>query len=92
MHYKDQRRRLPEIARELNVDLIVEGSIMRAGDRVRVTAQLIDARTDVHVWSDSYDDASADTIVLQETVARAIAQEVSNRVALRAPGSDRRWK
>jgi TolB-like protein len=83
MHYKDQRRRLPEIGRELNVDLIIEGSVRPAGDRVRVTAQLIDARTDEHVWSGSYDGSVENVIRLQDEVARAIAQDVEARVIVR---------
>ncbi len=80
MHYKDERRRLPEIARELNVDMIVEGSVTPAEDRVRITAQLIDARTDVHLWSDTYDHRLLDAIAIQDNVARAIAREVHDRV------------
>src|SRR6185503_19155852 len=55
MRYKGARRAVPEIAAELNVEAVLEGSVLRAGDRVRVTAQLIDARSDTHLWADRYD-------------------------------------
>ena len=55
MHYKGTKKGLPEIARELNVDAIVEGSVVRSGQRVRVTAQLIQAPTDQHLWAETYD-------------------------------------
>src|SRR5262249_7350918 len=55
MRYRDTPKPLPEIARELNVDAVVEGSVLRAGDRVRITVQLIHAATDQHLWADAYD-------------------------------------
>ncbi len=67
---------MPEIARELNVDSIVEGSITRSGDRVRVTAQLLRANTDEHIWADSYERNIGDILRLQSDVAQAIAQNV----------------
>jgi non-specific serine/threonine protein kinase len=76
MHFKGTTKTLPEIARELNVDGIVEGSVLRAGDRVRVTAQLIDVATDQHVWAESYERDMGDVLVLQSEVARAIAGEI----------------
>jgi serine/threonine-protein kinase len=76
MQYKNTAKRLPEIARELTVDAVVQGSVTRAGDRVRVTAQLIDAATDRHLWADEYDRDVRDVLVLQRDVARAIAREV----------------
>ena len=76
MQYKRTSKRLPEIARELTVDAVVQGSVTRAGDRVRVTAQLIDASTDRHLWADEYDRDVRDVLVLQRDVARAIAREV----------------
>ena len=54
MTYKNTKKTLPEIARELSVDAVVEGSVLREGNEVRVTAQLIDARTDEHIWARSY--------------------------------------
>jgi adenylate cyclase len=76
MQYKGERKPLPEIAEELDVDAVVEGTVMRAGGRVRITAQLIDARDDRHLWSDRYDRELADVLALQSEVARAIAQQV----------------
>lgn len=76
MRYKNTDKALPKIARELNVDAIVEGSAMRAGDRIRITAQLIHADTDRHLWAESYDRELRDVLVLQKEVAQAIAREV----------------
>jgi non-specific serine/threonine protein kinase len=76
MHFKGTTKTLPEIARELNVDGIVEGSVRRAGDRVRVTAQLIHVATDQHLWAESYERHMGDVLVLQSEVARAIAGEI----------------
>ena len=76
MAYKHTRKSLPQIARELNVDAVVEGSVLRSGDQVRITAQLIEAATDRHVWSQSYQGALRDTLALQNNVARAIADEI----------------
>jgi TolB-like protein/tetratricopeptide (TPR) repeat protein len=76
MHYKKARRPLPEIARELQVDGIVEGTVLRSGDRVRISAQLIDARTDGHIWAGSYERDLRDILTLQSEVARAIAGEI----------------
>ena len=76
MGYKGARKPLPQIARELNVDAVIEGSIMRSGGRVRITAQLIDAAVDKHLWAQSYDGDVRDTLALQSRVARAIADEI----------------
>lgn len=76
MAYKSGQKPLPEIARELNVDMLVEGSVMRDGDRVRVTAQLIDGATDEHLWARSFDRRMKDVLTLQDEIARAIAAEV----------------
>lgn len=76
MRYKDARKPLPEVAAELGVDAIVEGSVMRAGDRVRITAQLIDARTDRHLWAQTYERSLSDVLALQREVALAIAGEI----------------
>jgi TolB-like protein len=76
MQYKRAPKPLPEIARELNVDGIVEGAVMRDGDRVRITAQLIDASDDRHLWSDRYDRDLSDVLALQSDVARAIAEQI----------------
>lgn len=76
MHYRNTKKTLPEIARELNVDSIVEGSLTRSGDRVRVTAQLLRANTDEHIWAESYERNVGDILQLQSDVAQAIAEQV----------------
>jgi eukaryotic-like serine/threonine-protein kinase len=76
MQYKGARKALPEIARELKVDAVVEGSVLSSGGRVRVTAQLIYAPTDRHLWAGSYDRDLRDVLQLQSEVARAIADEI----------------
>ena len=76
MVYKDARKPLPQIARELNVDAVVEGSVLRSGDRVRITAQLIEAPTDRHLWSQSYEGDLRDTLAVQNSVATAIADQI----------------
>ena len=76
MAYKHARKPLPQIARELNVDAVVEGTVLRSGDRVRITAQLIEASSDKHLWSQSYEGELRDTLVLQNQVARAIAEQI----------------
>ena len=76
MVYKGARKPLPQIARELNVDAVVEGTVLRSGDQVRITAQLIEASTDKHLWSQSYEGELRDSLALQNTVARAIADHI----------------
>lgn len=76
MAYEGARKPLPQIARELHVDAVVEGTVLRAGDQVRITAQLIDASTDKHLWSQSYEGELKDTLALQDRVARAIAEQI----------------
>ena len=76
MAYEGARKPLPQIARELHVDAVVEGTVLRAGDQVRITAQLIDASTDKHLWSQSYEGELRDTLALQDRVARAIAEQI----------------
>src|SRR5205085_368230 len=73
MRYKGAQKPLPEIARELHVDAVVEGSVVRVRERVRITAQLIRAPTDVHLWGESYERDMGDVLALQDEVARAIA-------------------
>jgi TolB-like protein/DNA-binding winged helix-turn-helix (wHTH) protein/Tfp pilus assembly protein PilF len=80
MRYRGTRKALPEIARELNVEAVVEGTVVRVGPRVRITAQLIHAPTDRHLWAQSYDRELRDVLALQEDVARAIAQAVQVEV------------
>ncbi|MDA2926372.1 tetratricopeptide repeat protein, partial [Acidobacteria bacterium AH-259-G07] len=76
MRYKERNKSVPEIARELGVDAVVEGSVLRAGNRVRITAQLIHGTTDEHLWAESYQHDLSDILALQSEVARAIAQEI----------------
>jgi TolB-like protein/DNA-binding winged helix-turn-helix (wHTH) protein/Tfp pilus assembly protein PilF len=76
MTYKHARKPLPQIARELNVDAVVEGTVLRSGDQVRITAQLIEASTDKHLWSQSYEGELRDTLTLQNKVASAIADQI----------------
>jgi len=76
MAYKHARKPLPQIARELNVDAVVEGTVLRSGDQVRITAQLIEASSDKHLWSQSYQGELRDTLALQSKVARAIAEQI----------------
>ena len=80
MHYKGTNKSLPEIAKELNVDAVVEGTVQRSGERVHVRAQLIHAASDSHLWSADYDRDSRDILDLQSEVARAIASEVSIKI------------
>ncbi len=76
MHYKGVRKPLPEIARELQVEGVVEGTVLRSGERVRISAQLIHAPTDTHLWADSYERDLRNVLALQSEVAQAIAQGV----------------
>ncbi len=76
MVYKGARRPLPQIARELNVDAVVEGTVLHSGDQVRITAQLIEVSTDKHLWSQSYEGELRDTLALQSRVASAIADQI----------------
>src|SRR5437660_1753174 len=76
MLYKGVRKPLREIARELEVDAIVEGTVLRAGQRVRITAQLIDAANETHLWAESYERHLRDVLHLQAEVAEAIAKQV----------------
>jgi len=76
MTYKSTRKSLAEVARELNVEAVVEGSVLRSGERVRITAQLIEVPADRHMWAQSYEGDLRDTLTLQNSVARAIAEQV----------------
>jgi TolB-like protein len=76
MTYKGTEKTLPEIARELSVDAVVEGSVERQGNHVRITAQLIDARSDRHLWAESYDRDMTDSLQLQREVALAITDKI----------------
>jgi TolB-like protein/Flp pilus assembly protein TadD len=85
MHFKDTQLTVPEIAKTLNVDAIVEGSVIREGNRIRVHAQLIRAATDEHFWSATYDRDLQDVLALESEVAQSIA----NKVAVTITGQER---
>ena len=76
MAYRQTQKNIPEIARELGVDAVIEGSVLREGSRVRVTAQLIDGRTDRHMWADTFERELDSVLAIQNDVARAIARAV----------------
>jgi eukaryotic-like serine/threonine-protein kinase len=80
MRFKGASRALPEIARELGVDAVVEGSALRVGERVRITVQLVDAASDRSLWGKSYDRDLTDILTLQSEVAHAIANEIRIQV------------
>ncbi len=88
MLYKGKRKPTPEIARELNVDAVVEGAVLRSGNHVRITAQLIDARGDRQLWAETYESETRDVLALQDGVARAIAQQIQAKVT---PEEQARW-
>jgi len=77
MRYKDTDKSLPEIAKELNVDAIVEGTIWRSGDQVRISTQLIHATKDQHLWAESYERDLRDVLSLQRELAREIANTIN---------------
>ncbi|MGH7530654.1 MAG: BTAD domain-containing putative transcriptional regulator [Gemmatimonadales bacterium] len=76
MRYRDSQRELPEIARELKVDAVVEGAIVREGGRIRMTVQLIHGTSDGHLWAERYERDLRDVLVLQSELAQAIARQV----------------
>ena len=80
MQYKGTKKPLPQIARELNVDAIVEGTVQRSDNRVRITANLLHAPTDRHLWAETYERDLRDVLALQDEVARAIASEIQIKV------------
>jgi TolB-like protein/Tfp pilus assembly protein PilF len=86
MRFKGTTRPLPEIGRELGVDGIVEGSVQQDGGRVRISAQLIEAATDKHLWAEVYDRERSDMLKAQSEIARAIAREIQGRLT---PEEDR---
>ena len=76
MQYKRTMKPLPQIARELNVDAVVEGAVLRSGDRVRITTQLIQTEPEKHLWANSYENELKDVLVMQDELARAIVSEI----------------
>lgn len=80
MHYKGTKKTLPEIARELGVDSIVEGTVARAGNRFRITAQLIRVEGDQHIWAESYESQLSDILMVQREIALAVATHVQSEL------------
>ena len=76
MQYKDTKKPLPEIAKELNVDALVEGTVSRSGNHLRITANLLQASPEKHLWAESYDSEVGDILVVQGQVAQAVAREI----------------
>ena len=88
MRYKDTSKSIRDVGRELDVDAIVEGTVVRVGDRVRITAQLIQVATDTHLWAEAYERDLTEVLELQRSLATDIARQVSRVV--RAPAPARR--
>ena len=80
VQYKKTDKSLPQIARELDVDAVVEGTVQHSGDRVRITAQLIQGTTDKHIWASSYERSMQDVLSLQGEIANEIAEEIRVKV------------
>ena len=80
VQYKAAKKSLPVIARELNADAVVEGSVQRSGNRVRVTAQLVRASDDRHLWANTYERDFPDVLALQDEVASAIAKQIETQL------------
>lgn len=81
MAYKDSRKPLSEIARDLNVDAVVEGTVLRSGSRVRITAELVQVSTDRHLWAETYEGQVGDILTLQGQVASAIVNQISVKLS-----------
>jgi TolB-like protein/DNA-binding winged helix-turn-helix (wHTH) protein/Flp pilus assembly protein TadD len=89
MQYKHASKPMPAIGQELGVDAALEGAIVRSGDHVRITAQLIHAKTDRHVWARSYEGEMSGIIALQQEISRAIVVAIDRRLALQWPARPR---
>jgi len=83
MHFKNSNLSLPEIAKQLGVHAVLEGTVKRSGNRVRITAQLIDAATDHHLWADVYESDMADVLHVQEQIAQKIAAAAAGELSAR---------
>jgi TolB-like protein/Tfp pilus assembly protein PilF len=80
MHFKETKLLVPEIARQLGADAIVEGSVIRDGNRIRVHAQLIRAATDEHIWADKYERDFSNVLALEDDLTRSIAQQITAKI------------
>jgi TolB-like protein len=89
MLYKKTSRALPEIDRELNVNALVESTVRRSGDRVRITVQLLGNSPERHIWADQCDGDVRDVLLLEREVARDIVANVRNKLGIRYPLSPR---
>jgi TolB-like protein/Tfp pilus assembly protein PilF len=85
LQYKRVKKPLPEIARQLGVDYVVEGTVLRVGERVRITTQLIAARNERHLWADAFDRDRGDILLLQSELARTIAGQIDSRIMPKEP-------
>src|SRR5205823_6670538 len=85
MTYKSTTKTIEQIGRELGVSHVLEGSVRRAGDRVRITAQLIQVSDQTHLWADNYESALEDILALQSSVARQVAKQIHIRLLPSAP-------
>jgi len=86
MHYKGTNKTLPQVARELGVDAVLEGSVQRSGEQIRITTQLIRAATDQHLWAESYQRELRDVVAIEEQVARDVANAIKLRLTPREEG------
>lgn len=86
MQFKGTKKSLPEIARQLNVDGVITGSVLLSGDQVRITAELVDTSTDRHLWARTYERKVGDVLTMQGEVARAIAGEIQARITPQESG------
>src|SRR5206468_2170586 len=80
MHYKGVSRPLPEIARELGVQVVVEGTVLRSGEKARISVQLIETSSDTHLWAESYERDLRDILRLQSEISRAVAREIQAKL------------
>jgi TolB-like protein/DNA-binding winged helix-turn-helix (wHTH) protein len=87
MQYKGTHKKMSEIAKELNVDAAIEGAVLRSGERVRITAQLVEAASDRHLWAQAYERDLRDVLVLQDELAQTIAKQVQIKLSLQEQAS-----
>lgn len=87
MKYKNVRKPLAEIASALHAEAVVQGSVVRCGDKLRITAQLIDARTERHLWAEDYNRDLRDVVAVQDEIARRIAQEIRTTLTPEGEGT-----